>query len=213
MKQATRVPDVFSAGELARVTGLPVRQIRTLIRTAAIRSVDGKLVTRQDAVEACRALIDGRRTVMHTSRRALFSRDPAGSTRRGHSAGVSLLLSGSVHGAMAAIILIVAAVAVPRALPDDTRALAADLVRLIFVADPGPGGGGGGGGLRQPAPPPQAERAGERPLSSPVPRRRPPRAAPPPARPVSPPHRGPQGSKRYYHVEASIWTRPSLPSQ
>ena len=31
MKRATRLPDVFSAAELAHVTGRPVRQIRALI--------------------------------------------------------------------------------------------------------------------------------------------------------------------------------------
>jgi hypothetical protein len=53
MKPATRLPDVFSPAELARVTGLPVRQIRALIQTAAIPTVDGALVARHDAFRAC----------------------------------------------------------------------------------------------------------------------------------------------------------------
>ena len=43
--------------------------------------------------------------------------------------------------------------------PDDRPA---DLMRLVFVATPGPGGGGGGGGLLQKAPPPKAMREGPR---------------------------------------------------
>ena len=181
-------PDVFSAGELARVTGRPVRQVRALIRAAAIPTVDGLLVARHDAVRACRALLDGRLTTPSSgSARGLFSRDRADATRTGRSTGVSLLVSGSVHATVLAAILMLAAVAVPSARPDETADAPRELVRLVFLAEPGPGGGGGGGGTRQPTPPPAAERADARTLSSPLPRRQPPTLTPPRRRPAPPP--------------------------
>jgi TonB family protein len=58
-------------------------------------------------------------------------------------------------------------------------------LRMVYIARPGPGGGGGGGGLRQPKPPPKAERKGpKRELSSPVPARKPPEVANPIEKPV-----------------------------
>ena len=146
MTRATRLPDVFSAGELARVTGLPVRQMRALIRATAIPTVDGALVARHDAFRACRALLDGRLTApVSGSGSGLLSHDRTDSTRTGRSTGVSLLVSGSVHAAVLAAILLLATVAVPGARPDDARGTPPELVQLVFVVDPGPGGGGGSG--------------------------------------------------------------------
>ena len=138
MKRATRLPDVFSAGELARVTGLPVRQIRALIRTAAIPTVNGALVARHDAFRACRALLDGRLTApVSGSGSGLLSRDRADSTRTGRATGVSLLVSGSVHAAVLAVILVLATVAVPSARPDDAGGTPPELVQL-YCAVSGP---------------------------------------------------------------------------
>ena len=83
--------------------------------------------------------------------------------------------------------LVLATVAAPRAVPDETVREPPDLIRLVFLVDPGPGGGGGGGGQRRPEPPPAAERMGVRPVSSPLPPRRPPTLTPPRARPAPPP--------------------------
>jgi protein TonB len=55
-----------------------------------------------------------------------------------------------------------------RTAPTEQKTPPADLVRLVFVATPGPGGGGGGGGLKQPLPPPKAELKGTSKLASPV---------------------------------------------
>ena len=188
MSRTPTPPEVFSARELADATGVPVHHIRALIRAAAIPTVDGSMVTRGDAVRACRALLDGRLTapIVETVT-GLFPRDRAGSTGNGRSTGLSLIVSGSVHATVLAVLLVLAAVAVPSARPDEDRNTASELVQLVFVADPGPGGGGGGGGLRQPAPPPKAERAGTRQVSSPLPRRRPPKLAPPRPTPAPPP--------------------------
>ena len=188
MKRATGLPDVFSADELARVARLPVRQVRALILTAAIPTVDGSLVARHDAVQACRALLDGRLTEpVSGTERGLFSGGQSDTTRDGRSTSVSLLVSGSVHAAVLAFILVIATVAVPSAGPDGTESTPSRLVQLVFVAEPGPGGGGGGGGRRQPTPPPEAQRAGVRPLGSPLPRRQPSKLAPPHPRPEPPP--------------------------
>lgn len=190
MKRAPGLPDVFSAAELARVTGQPVHRIRALIRSAAIPTVDGALVARHDAFRACRALLDGRFSApLSGSGSGLLSREPAHSTRRRGSTGVSILVAGSVHAVVLAVIFVLATGAVPSAWPDDTRETPPEQIQLVFIADPGPGGGGGGGGRRQPTPPPQAERAGARPLSSPLPRRRPQKLPSPRSRPVRPPPR------------------------
>ena len=188
MTRVSRLPDVFSAGELARVTGLPVRQVRALIRTAEIPTIDGSLVVRHDAVRACRALLDGGLTAaLSGTGRGLFSGDGANPTRNGRSTSVSLIVSGSVHAAVLAGIFVLATVAVPSARPDDTPRTPPELVHLVFIADPGPGGGGGGGGYRPATPPPEAKRAGARALSSPLPRRRAPTLSPPRPRSVPPP--------------------------
>ena len=181
MSSTPTPPDVFSAGELARVTGLPVRHIRALICAAAIPTVDRALVARHDAVRACRALLDGRLRVPGSG----SITTGLGATPNFH---YGLLVSGSVHATVLAMILMLAAGAVPSARPDENPN-AGELMRLVFVADPGPGGGGGGGGLRQPVPPPKAEREGARPVSSPLPRRRPPTLAPPRPRSAPPPPR------------------------
>ncbi len=189
MTHRTRTPpDVFSARELARATSVPLRHICALIRAAEIPTVDGVLVARHDAVRACRALLDGRLTLppVGTTSGLLFH-DRFGSTRTGRSASASLLVSGSIHAAVLALVLVLASVAVPRALPDDTEDSPSDLVQLVFIAEPGPGGGGGGGGRRQPAAPPVAKRTGVRPVSSPLPRRRPPALAPRRPKPAPPP--------------------------
>ena len=180
---AERAPDVYSAEDLARATGAPVRQVRALIRAAAIPTIDGRLVARRDAIAACRTLRDGRLPIGPAPGSGLFGRRDDGDGR-GAAAGMSLLLAGSVHAGLLAAVLVLASVAVPGAVPDTRVSPRRERTQMVFVAEPGPGGGGGGGGRREPAPPPPAERAGTRPRSSPIPRRRPPALAPPRPRPA-----------------------------
>ncbi len=95
-----RAPVVFSAAELARVTGLPVRQIRALIYTATIPTIDGALVAHHDALRACRALIDGRLAApVGGTGSGLLSRDRADSTRDGRSTSVSVRAARSASAA------------------------------------------------------------------------------------------------------------------
>ncbi|MCY3843902.1 MAG: hypothetical protein OXH69_10220, partial [Acidobacteria bacterium] len=88
----------------------------------------------------------------------------------------SVVLSAACHVLVAAAVLGSLGVRPPLA---DAGAASPSLAHLVFFAEPGPGGGGGGGGLRQPLPPPRAERRGQARVDSPVP----PRPAPPPRRP------------------------------
>lgn len=181
----TAAPEVFSAEELARATGLPVRRIRALIRTARIPTMDGRLVARRDAVRACRALRAGRLPGASGSTRGRLFQPATGSTRSGRSTGLSLVMAGSVHATALVVVLVLASVAVPEAVPETSRLLSPAPVHLVFVAEPGPGGGGGGGGTREPAPPPAAERKGTSRLDSPLPRRRAPTLVVPRPRPVA----------------------------
>jgi len=181
---APPLADVFSADELARAAGVPPRQVRTLIRQAAIPSIDGVLVAGADALRACQALRRGQLSVRPVEPGiGLLSRHRARSTPAGQTTPLSLLVSGSVHGLVLAVVLVMATTAVPSARPEASPETAPDLVQLVFVAEPGPGGGGVGGGRRDPSPPPPAERVGAHTVSSPLPRREPPRLAPPRAKP------------------------------
>lgn len=185
----TPLPDVYSANELARAAGVPAPQVRALIRQATIPTIDGALVTLGDAVDACRALHQGRLVPPPPAAgRGLLAPTGAGSGRTGQTTGVSLLVSGSAHGVVLAALLVMAAASAPSAGVETPSEPRADLVQLVFVATPGPGGGGGGGGQGDVAPPPPAERMGSRTVSSPLPRRTPTRPTPPPAqtRPTPP---------------------------
>jgi protein TonB len=96
-------------------------------------------------------------------------RRPSSSSRR-----VPLALSGALHAAVLAALVTALSLA-PTAATIESEASQAEPMRLVFLTTPGPGGGGGGGGLRQPLPPPKAEREGHRAMSSPLPQRDPPR--------------------------------------
>jgi protein TonB len=180
------LPNVYSANELARAAGVPASQVRALIRQATIPTIDGALVTLGDAVQACRALRQGRLTASPSAAGiGLLSPTQTGSARRGQTTGVSLLVSGSAHGAVLAVLLVMATASAPGTglEPHPDPPSDSDLVQLVFVAAPGLGGGGGGGGRGDVAPPPPAERQGSRTTSSPLPRRTPAASTPPRAQP------------------------------
>ena len=100
------------------------------------------------------------------------------------STGVPLALSSTLHvGLIAFAVFLAAFNLTPRAASLRPGDHPADLMRLVFVAAPGPGGGGGGGGLLQKAAPPRALREGRSKISSPIPERREPR----PLRPIPAP--------------------------
>ena len=187
--------DVFTAREIARAAGVAPEDVRALMESGQIATVDGSFIGPAEAVRAVRLLRgDGERLV---PARALFQPRPAAARK----AGMPAVASGGLHLGLLGVIAFMTALGLRseavKAVEDPKP------VRLVFLVRPGPGGGGGGGGLRQPAPPPRAEKKGKSALRSPVPvqrvarvvrpepvRREPPPPPPRPApveRPVEPP--------------------------
>jgi protein TonB len=170
--------DLYSPREIAQAAGVPETDVRAALGHAR------ELVPHAEAVRLGRMLVQraagGPRRTAPGSLFSLFS-DPAPARR---PAGVPLALSSTLHAGLIAVAVFIATFNLaPRAAslrPDDRPA---DLMRLVFVATPGPGGGGGGGGLLQKAPPPRALREGHSKISSPIPERREPK----PLRPVPAP--------------------------
>jgi TonB family protein len=180
MNASPELPDVYSAAEIARVAGVRTRDVLDLAASGVVQPFGGRFFSSTDAVIAVRTLKGHPAWV----ERPLF-RAPAGLRRE---PGMPLALSGTLHAAMAAglVLLTTLGMARPQALvtPDEKTAM-----RLVFLVTPGPGGGGGGGGRVEPAPPPPAERKGVEKMRSPVPARRPPPPVDPPVlvKPVEPP--------------------------
>jgi TonB family protein len=102
---------------------------------------------------------------------------------------VPLLVSTSLHGVVAAMLLVIGSLGLTTAEErTDVIEPITQPVRLVFLAQPGPGGGGGGGGMKMRTPPPKAQRKGVQKVSSPVPARRlPPPVRPQPPKPEPPP--------------------------
>ena len=167
---ADTLPDVYSTSEVARAAGVRPRDVRALAAQGLIQALNGEFFTASEAVRAVRRL-----TGLSVAReRALFS--PSSTFKR--QPAVPLALSGSFHAALALLVAFVATTG----MGSRAEVSAADHkeLRLVFIATPGPGGGGGGGGLKQPLPPPRAERKGTAALRSPLPVRRPPPPVEPP---------------------------------
>ncbi|MDP1568504.1 MAG: energy transducer TonB [Vicinamibacterales bacterium] len=193
---ASPLADVVSLEEIAEAAGVPAAEVEALAARGAVCTVEAasrgsvpeafaRLVAFDEAVRVVVALQRGDlRPAAGTAGVALFTPPPA--ARR--SPAMTVALSGGAHAAVA-ILAVVASLGWTATASERTEPLKIDRpeVRLVFLSMPGPGGGGGGGGLRQPTPPPRAERQGTRRLSSPVPAR--PLTPPmrPPPRPVEPP--------------------------
>ena len=167
-RAASCTPEVYSPDEVARAAGVDRRAVGRLIAAGEIATVDGVLVSQREAVRAVRRL---RRGPVHPSHPVFGGALLDRSLEDTPSAAASAALSTLAHGAVIPLVFMLAAAQTTTAAdhPPDTGP--APLSRLVFVAEPGPGGGGGGGGLRQPLPPPRAERSGESRLDSPVPPR------------------------------------------
>jgi protein TonB len=165
------LPDVYSAHEIARAAVVPVADVRAMLKSGRIRSVDGEFVTLSEAVRAVRRLTD--RIVIEE--RELFA--PPAAMRR--EAAFPLVISGTFHAVIAGVLLLLATMGLTRGArlitPDQQKE-----ARLVFLALPGPGGGGGGGGQHEPAPVAKAERKGVSTMRSPLPVRRPPPPVQPP---------------------------------
>ena len=178
----TAPPDVFSADEIGRAASVPADIIRRLMAAGEIGTVDGELISLPEASRAVRRLRSG---ALHTAGPQLFGTLVAlGADPR--SRRLSVAMSTVVHGAVALAAILLGTVQLTTASDDAAPLERPHLARLIFVSTPGPGGGGGGGGLRQPLPPPKAERRGREAISSPVPPRVEPTVIEPVRRPQPP---------------------------
>ncbi len=188
---ASPLTDVVSLEEIAEAAMVPVARVEALVARGAVRTVEASSRTRGsdrferfvafgEATRVVRALARGDlRPAEGTAGVALFSTPP--DTRR--SPALTLAVSSGAHAAVV-LVAIVASLGWTTTASELTEPLNAETaaVRLVFLTMPGPGGGGGGGGLRQPTPPPRAERQGSSRLSSPIQAR----AVTPPLRPEPP---------------------------
>ena len=196
--------DLYSPSEIARAAGVPEADVR------AVLGHGGGLVPHSEAVRLGRRLVQrtgsGPRLTPKGPLFSMFS--DAAPVRR--STGVPLALSSTLHAGLIAVAVLVATFNLtPRAasLPPADRP--PDLMRLVFVATPGPGGGGGGGGLLQHAPPPKALREGHSRISSPIPERREPKPPRPMAAPPEPIPTPPLEAEPLPAVVAPIITAPA----
>ena len=180
------IPEVFAPREVALAAGVSVSDVRQLIITAEIPTVDGELVAYGDALTAVEALRRGRLRAHPTGMppgvfgSALLNRN----THNPQSRRLSVLMSTGLHATAILVVALLTTVRLTTA-SDEEQLEPAQLARLVFVAEPEPGGGGGGGGLRMP-PPLKAERKGTSVMSSPVPQRVKPRRIEPAKTPDSP---------------------------
>jgi protein TonB len=183
----TPPPDVFSGRELAQAAGVPVARVRDLVASGAIRSIDGEFVLQSEALRAGRALMAGLPLAAAVDApagdRPIFS--PPHAAYR--AAGLPLAVSSTLHAALIAGVVFITTVGMTQTEAITAIEKAEPVMRMVFLALPGPGGGGGGGGLRQKPPPPQAELKGRKRLSSPMPIRRPPPQMEAVKQPVDPP--------------------------
>ena len=170
--------DLYSPAEIAQAAGVPEEDVLAALGHAR------KLVPHGEAVRLGRILAQrGGAGPQRTAAGSLFGMFSDATPAR-RSTGVPLALSSTLHAGLLAVAVFIATFNLaPRAAslrPDDRPT---DLMRLVFVATPGPGGGGGGGGLLQKAPPLRALREGHSKISSPIPERHQPK----PLRPVPAP--------------------------
>lgn len=214
-------PDVYTARDIAAAARLPERLVATLMTRGEIRSVaaflpagqpvDASLynyVPHHEAVRAVRALKAGLPVAL-PAKVGDLGRELFGPTQEaGRRTSMPVAVSTTLHGLVAAAIVIAASLNADATTPITEPLKDPDPVRLVFMATPGPGGGGGGGGLRMKTPPPKAQRKGNASVSSPIPVRRP----PPPleARPriIEPPP-VPLEAKTLPPVMAPVVTKPA----
>lgn len=158
MRLHTLVPDLYSAREIALATGVPEDQV----------VLPSAYVPHAEAVRIGATLVMARRGAGSASPEPLFTVFSHGAT--GLRSPRVFALSSTLHATILAVAVFIATFNLaPRAAVLMREPHSADLMRLVFLATPGPGGGGGGGGLQQKAPPPKAMREGRHAINSPVP--------------------------------------------
>jgi TonB family protein len=149
--------DVYSPHEIALAAGVPVADVVAAVGRGRT------YVSHEHAVRVGRALRQqaARRHEATLDSLPLFTRTSA------------FALSSSVHAGIVASVVFLTSLGLSPSATTLMEASPADM-RLVFLAEPGPGGGGGGGGRKQRLLPPKAMRTGHRSDNSPLPARRPP---------------------------------------
>jgi protein TonB len=173
--------DVYSFDEVAQAAGVPVAGVQALAAAGQIRAISQThpFFHFEQAVLAVRTLrSSGVRHAAFLFDQPTFEHAPA---------RLPVAVSSTFHAAIAAAIVFVSTVGFPQASSQEEIALQKEPMRLVFLAQPGPGGGGGGGGLRQKTPPPRALRKGTQHLDSPIPVRKEPKPVEAVAKPEPPP--------------------------
>ena len=200
------LPDVFTAREIARASGLRPDAVADLIASGAIRSVDGEFVAFADALAASRRLRAGlpmasSAPAVTATPGSLFSRARGAQRSASMPAAASAAVHGVVLGGLLLATLVPLGSSAANTLDDPTP----QKMRLVFLNLPGPGGGGGGGGLRMKKPAAQAKREGTSAFKSPIPERKPVPAEPAPKIEEPPPT--PKAPEPLPPVEAPVVAR------
>lgn len=174
------LPDVYSVREIARAASAEFSDVRDLLDSGQVSTVDGEFVMALEAVRAVR-LLTGHAVEALRPRPLLAPHCPS------RVRPVPFALSTVLHGTVVAVLALLTAFGLRETVTEArVRPLPA---HLVFLAVPGPGGGGGGGGVRRPEPPARAELKGTSGLRSPVrtePRRPKAEPRPKPPRPPDP---------------------------
>jgi periplasmic protein TonB len=203
--------DVYSAREIAAAAGVSEEQVLAALHDLRGPIVVNGYVRHAEAVRVGRALLTlGPAPAFGRLPQGLFSMfwDDGPADR---IATVPLALSSTLHVGLIAFAVFATFNLAPRAatIRADDRP-AAEPMRLVFLAAPGPGGGGGGGGLQQKAPPPKAMRQGTHTISSPLPPRREPKLqTPTPAAPPAPKPEPPLKAEQLPVVMAPVVMAPA----
>lgn len=172
MRLHAAVTDLYSAQEIALAAGVPEEQVRPYLDGARV-STSGpnggpRYVAHGEAVRIGAALVMRRPAAPAPAPGPLFALFSGATTSL--RSPRAFALSSTLHASLLAVVIFIATFNLaPRAAALARNEQPSDLLRLIFLATPGPGGGGGGGGLRQSAPPPKAMREGSHKINSPVP--------------------------------------------
>lgn len=163
--------ELYSTREVALAAGVPEAQVIAYLyggRAPLNPRTRPRYLSHVDAVRVGAALVLRQGTGLARPASPLFSIFNVAT----HDLGSRRVfaLSSTVHATLLAVVVFLATFdLVPRAATLARDEPPAQLMRLVFLATPGPGGGGGGGGLQQKTPAPKAMQQGHQRISSPVP--------------------------------------------